>query len=217
MHWADDGPYTGEVSALMIKECGAQLVELGHFERRQAFGETDEVVNKKVHCALAHGLAPLICIGETAMQRDYSVSREVVAYQVKLALHGVDPARLQDIVIAYEPGWAIGKDGIEAEPVAVNAMHRLIRDVIGSKHGTPMSEQVYIVYGGSVTPHNAKAFAGQTEIDGLFVGRAALEVGSFAAIIMGFCQARSRSTSHRDHEDDVPRRAPQLIGPSPQT
>ena len=219
MHWADDGPYTGEVSALMIKECGAQLVELGHFERRQAFGETDEVVNKKVCCALAHGLAPLICIGETAMQRDYSVAREVVAYQVKVALHGVDPARLPDITIAYEPGWAIGKDGTEAEPVAVNAMHRLIRDVISSKYGTTISEQVYIVYGGSVTQDNAMSFANQTEVDGLFVGRAALEVDSFAAIIKEFSQARSRSTSssHRDHGDDVPRRAPQLIRPSPQT
>jgi len=191
MHWADDGPYTGEVSPLMIKESGAELVELGHFERRQEFGETDSSVNRKVRSALEHGLRPLICVGETDVQQAYSVAEEVVACQVKIALHDVGTDRIPDILIAYEPGWAIGEKGTEANPVHVNAMHLRIREVIGYQYGQSIAEKVHILYGGSVTSTNAAAFACQPEVDGLFVGRAAWEVGSFVDIIRTFCATRS--------------------------
>ena len=158
MHWADDGPYTGEVSALMIKECGAELVEIGHFERRQEFSETDSSVNKKVRSALHHSLTPLICIGETGLERDYSVAEEVVACQVKIALNGVSTDGVPGVIIAYEPGWAIGEKATEASPLHVNAMHRTIRQAIASQHGRRASEQVHVVYGGSV---NHVVVAGQ--------------------------------------------------------
>jgi triosephosphate isomerase len=120
------------------------------------------------------------------------VAGEVVAYQVKMALHGVAAERVPDIVIAYEPGWAVGEGGTEANPADVNNMHRLIRKIIATHCGGTTSEQVYIVYGGSVTRDNSLAFAYQPEIDGLFIGRGALEVDSFAGIVQTFAAARSK-------------------------
>jgi len=192
MHWGDSGPYTGEVSPLMIKECGAELVELGHFDRRQEFGETNSSVNKKVRSALEHGLRPLLCVGETDAQRNYSVAEEVVVYQVKIALHDVSANRVPDVLIAYEPGWAIGERGTEASPAYVNAMHRRIREAIASEHGQSVAEEMHVLYGGSVTSSNAAAFACEPQVDGLFIGRAALEVGSFVNIMRIFCAARSK-------------------------
>jgi triosephosphate isomerase len=143
-----------------------------------------------VNAALEHGLRPLICVGESDVQRNYSVAEEVVTYQVKIALHDVSPNRIPDVLIAYEPGWAIGEKGTEASQIYVNAMHRRIREVIGFWHGQSTAEQVHILYGGSVTSTNAAAFANQPEVDGLFVGRAAYEVGSFVDIVRRFCAAR---------------------------
>jgi len=201
MHWADRGPYTGEVSPLMIKECGAELVEIGHFERRQEFGETNPSVNKKVRSALEHSLRPLICVGETDIQRDYSVAEEVVACQVKMALHDVSSDRIPEILIAYEPGWAIGEKGTEADPVQVNVMHHRIRELIGYRYGESIADQVHILYGGSVTSTNAAAFARQPEVDGLFIGRAAWEVNSFVNIIETFCATRHREPAFAPAEN----------------
>ncbi|MGD0168066.1 MAG: triose-phosphate isomerase, partial [Gaiellaceae bacterium] len=151
---------------------------------------TNSSVNKKVLAALEHGLRPLVCVGETAAQRDYSVAEEVVACQVKIALHGVEADQLSDVFIAYEPGWAIGEKGTHASPSHVSAIHRQIRETIGSRGGKAIAEQVRVLYGGSVTKKNAAAFAGQPEVDGLFIGRAALDVASFIEIIRTFCAAR---------------------------
>ena len=190
MHWAKTGPYTGEISPLMIKDCGADLVELGHFERREGFGETDESVNRKVLAALRHDLKPLICVGDTSVQRDYGVADEAVTSQVKIALHGVATTEVSRVLIAYEPAWAIGTSGTHASPDHVNAMHLRIREAIGSRHGTEVADEVPVLYGGSVANKNAAAFGEQAEIDGLFIGRAASNVASFVEIIRTFCAAR---------------------------
>jgi triosephosphate isomerase len=204
MHWADAGPYTGEVSPLMVRECGATLVELGHFERRLEFNETSSSVNKKVCAALRHDLVPLICVGETAAEREQSVAEDVVSCQVRIALHGVGTDQVPRVLIAYEPGWAIGETGTEADATEVNAMHRRIRCVIESQHGAAVSEQVHILYGGSITNANAPGYALQPEIDGLFIGRAALDVGSFVSILRTFCDHRSGQRAQRT-ETQLPR------------
>jgi len=199
MHWEDAGAYTGEISPLMIRDCGAQLVELGHFERRTYFAETDITVNRKVLAALAHGLQPLVCIGETEQERDLGVAADVLTRQVTVALAGVDRERIPEVLVAYEPGWAIGAAGTEADPDYVAEMHALIGRVVTRTHGLPPQ----VLYGGSVNPRNAAGFAGRPEIAGLFVGRAAWEVDSFVEVIDAFCgatgdpggSARTRSRS----------------------
>jgi triosephosphate isomerase len=183
MHWADEGAYTGEISPVLIKDCGAELVELGHFERRTQFGETDPAVNKQVHAALAHGLVPVLCVGETEAERDYGVAASVVARQVTIALHDVPPDRVADVVLAYEPGWAIGEGGSDASPEYVNAQHSRIREVIAERHGEAAAAGVRVLYGGSVTARNAGPLAAQPQVAGLFIGRAAWDVDSFLEII----------------------------------
>lgn len=183
MHWADGGAYTGEISPVQIKDCGAELVELGHFERRTQFGETDLAVNKKVHAALANGLQPVVCIGETEVERDYGVAASVVARQATIALHEVPPDRVADVLIAYEPGWAIGEGGSEASPEYVNTLHGRIRGVIAEQHGEAVAAGVRVLYGGSVSAGNAAPLAAQPEVAGLFIGRAAWDVDSFVEII----------------------------------
>lgn len=190
MHWADSGPFTGEISPLMITECGAELVELGHSERRTEFGETDPYVNRKVRAALEHGLRPLVCVGEAAEERDYGVAEEVVARQAKIALHGVSAEMIAHVLVAYEPGWAIGNNGRAADPSHVDAVHRRIRAAVQSVHGEAVAGQLRVLYGGSVTRVTAAALAGSPEVDGLFIGRAAWDVASFIDIIRTFCAGR---------------------------
>jgi len=187
MHWADDGAYTGEISPPMLRDCGARLVELGHFERRTHFAETDATVNRKVLAALAHGLRPLVCIGETEQERDLGTAAEVLARQVTTALDGVPAERISELLVAYEPGWAIGAGGTDADPNYVAAMHARIRSVVAQSHGADAARQVTVLYGGSVNARNAAEFAGSPEVGGLFVGRAAWEVESFVAVIDAFC------------------------------
>src|SRR3990172_7030937 len=183
MCWEDFGAFTGEISPLMVKDTGARLVELGHSERRTYFGETDIKVNKKVQASLRHGLRPLICVGETAEEKRLGISRERVAQQTKIALFDVSPDKLGQVLLAYEPVWAIGENGIPADPEYASSIHGWIRQQIAELFGWEFAEQVPILYGGSVNQENAISFVDQTGIDGLFIGRAAWNPDVFIKII----------------------------------
>lgn len=183
MHWENQGAYTGEISPEMIKDCGADLVELGHSERRTYFGEDDFTVNRKVLSALQLGLRPLICVGESSQEKEYGVGSNYVARQVKIALHGVTLEQINQIMIAYEPIWAIGENGIPSEPSYANDLHEVIRKTITETYGPVAAKNVPILYGGSVNKNNATSFLAQTEVDGLFIGRAAWDVNGFVSIL----------------------------------
>lgn len=185
MHCEARGAKTGEISAELLVDTGVQLVELGHFERRTLFNETDRTVNCKVLAALKAGLRPVVCVGDNAFDRACGASAESVARQVKLALAGVHPDKAGQVVIAYEPGWAIGTEGVAASPDealnVIDAIRRALVDCFGPEHG-PM---VRVVYGGSVSLANIEALSA-TSLDGVFVGRAALDVHSFITIARTF-------------------------------
>ncbi|MGD0626130.1 MAG: triose-phosphate isomerase [Thermodesulfobacteriota bacterium] len=183
MHWEPKGAFTGEISAPMIKDCGAQLIELGHSERREQFGETDFTVNKKVLSALQHGLQPLVCVGETAVEKEFGVTQEYVSRQVKIALQHVLPQQMEKVLIAYEPVWAIGEKGIAADSDYANAVQSTIRNVVVELFGNAIGKRLPILYGGSVNIENAPHFVQKPDIDGLFIGRAAWDVDSFIQII----------------------------------
>jgi triosephosphate isomerase len=183
MHWADEGPYTGEVSPKMLAETGIHLVELAHSERRAYYNENDQDVNKKVKAALAHGLIPLVCVGERQSDKDYGVSAEYLSIQLRIALHRLTPAQAQRVWVAYEPVWAIGEGGTPAEPGYAEAMHAHMRQVLVELFGSDSGSSIPILYGGSVNPGNAVDLALQPHIDGLFIGRSAWAVDSFLNII----------------------------------
>lgn len=183
MHWETGGAFTGEISPAMIRDCGARLIEIGHAERRQYFGETDLTVNRKVRSALAHQLRPLICVGETAQEKEAGNAEQFVSFQVKTALHGVAADQVKNILFAYEPVWAIGTQGIAAEPHYTNQIHALIRQTTAELYGDTTAESVAILYGGSVSPDNAVSLIEQPQIDGLFIGRSSWQVNDFIAII----------------------------------
>jgi len=183
MHWEDQGAYTGEISPRMVKDCGARLVELGHSERRAYFGETDFTVNRKVLSALRHGLRPLVCVGETAEEKQAGVAKEVIARQVKISLFGVDPAQVDQILLAYEPIWAIGDKGVPAEPQYASQMHGWIRKQVADLFGPAHAAKLPVLYGGSVNQKNSEAFMEKPEVDGLFIGRSAWSPDSFIEII----------------------------------
>jgi triosephosphate isomerase len=190
MHWEPAGAWTGEISPIMLRDAGAGMVELGHSERRAAFGETDDTINRKVLAALAHGLRPLICVGETAAERAFGVAHESVARQVKIAVAGVPVPSVRDVLIAYEPVWAIGGAGTPADPDDVNRLHGTIRQALAEAVGEPAAAEVPVLYGGSVNLDNLAGFAAQPLVDGLFIGRAAWDVTSFLACIDAFEAAR---------------------------
>jgi triosephosphate isomerase len=190
MHWEEAGPFTGEVSPLMLREIGVSLVELGHAERRAEFGETDYTVNRKVLSALEHDLRPLICVGESAMEAEFDVAVESVTRQVKIALRGVPSHKVRDVLFAYEPVWAIGEQGKPADPEQANGMHEAIRVAIAQLHGDLTARTVPILYGGSVDLTNASAYASQPSVDGLFIGRVSLDVASFIECIHIFEKTR---------------------------
>jgi triosephosphate isomerase len=178
MHWEDAGAWTGEISPVMLRDCGAALVELGHSERRAHFAETDEAINRKVAAALRHGLRPLICVGESAAERRAGRAGAVLGRQVELALRDIPAERARDVLIAYEPVWAIGHDGTPAEPCYVAAMIAALRAALPAPFAG-----VSLLYGGSVDAANALAYARIDGVDGLFVGRAAWEVEGFLRIV----------------------------------
>jgi triosephosphate isomerase len=183
MHWAEWGAFTGEISAPMLKELQVDLVELGHAERRQYFGETDTVINQKVLMALRYGLRPLICVGERLEHKLNGVERDAVAQQLRLALAGVSPPNAANLILAYEPTWAIGDKGTAADPVYVHLMCEHIRCVSAEFLGSPGSQLIPVIYGGDVKISNAPQILEQGGVDGLFIGRAAWQAEGFANLI----------------------------------
>ena len=182
MHFAEEGAYTGETSAAMLKAVGASHTLIGHSERRQYFNETDEVVNKKLHTALKHGIDPIVCIGEVLAERNANQTAEVLRFQITAALTGITAAQAAPIVIAYEPVWAIGTGKTATPQMAVEA-HQIIRAEVASLLGDSVANAVRILYGGSVKPENACDLLCQPDIDGALVGGASLKPDSFAAIV----------------------------------
>ena len=182
MHWEEKGAFTGEISPLMLQEL-CQYVIIGHSERRQYFGETDETVNRKCKSALAHGLLPIVCVGENLAQNEAGQTEAFVSSQVKAALQGLTSAQAQTLVIAYEPIWAIGT-GKAATGAGANAVIGLtIRGALASLYGEATAQAVRIQYGGSVTPENIAEFMTQPEIDGALVGGASLVAAKFVPIV----------------------------------
>ena len=178
----DEGAFTGEISPGMLKSCGCRYVILGHSERRQYFGETNEGVNKKAKKALSSELVPIVCVGETLSEREKNATEMVVSTQVKSCLNGMPSTDVEKIVIAYEPVWAIGT-GRTATPQQAQEVHQLIRKVIGQLYAWTTAEKVVIQYGGSVKPENAKEILSMPDVDGALVGGASLKVDSFASIV----------------------------------
>lgn len=182
MHWEDNGAYTGEISPVMLKDIGVDYVILGHSERRQFFGESDADVNNKMKAAIKYGIKPIICVGETLEEREKGHAKEKVKGQILKALEGVEKKDMLDIVIAYEPIWAIGT-GKTASSKDANDMISYIRDIIMDKYDAETFDKVRLQYGGSVKPGNATEILNQPDIDGALVGGASLKADDFLDII----------------------------------
>jgi triosephosphate isomerase len=182
MHWERSGAYTGEISPTMLRALFVKYVVIGHSERRSLFGETDETVNRKVHSALEAGLRPIVCVGETAAHRDNAEVETVLKKQLELGLKDLSAKDAAEIVIAYEPVWAIGT-GRTATPAQAEEAHHFIRSVLGRIFSPAVSERIRIQYGGSVKPENTQELMRQSDIDGALIGGASLEPHSFAKII----------------------------------
>ncbi len=181
-HFAKSGAYTGEVSADMLKEVGAEYVVLGHSERRQYFGETDETVNKRTKAALEAGLKPIVCVGELLWEREAGITEEVISRQIKLDFAGISAEELLNCIIAYEPVWAIGT-GKTATADQAEEVCAFIRNVLGSLYGTDVSEKITIQYGGSMNAVNAAELLSKTNVDGGLIGGASLKAPDFATIV----------------------------------
>ncbi len=188
MHWADAGAWTGEVSAPMVKDCGATLVELGHSERRTHFGETDETMALKTAAAVRHGLTALVCIGETRDAYEAGSTAAVLAAQVRAALSGLDRAARDRVVLAYEPVWSIGEGGVPADPGFADDQHALIKDLTAAIMGEPLA----VLYGGSVNPGNCVELARKPHIDGLFIGRSAWTPEGYLGIVAAVAEDLGR-------------------------
>lgn len=182
VYWQDNGAFTGEVSAPMLKDLGVKYVIVGHSERRQYFGETDETVNKRLQAALTHGLTPLVCIGENLAEREANKTFDVIRQQCQGSFANLTDQEMQKIVLAYEPVWAIGT-GKTATPAQAQEVHAFIRQLLGKLFNSQTAQLVRIQYGGSVTPENIAALIAQPDIDGALVGGASLKAPAFAAIV----------------------------------
>ncbi|MFD2914912.1 triose-phosphate isomerase [Psychroserpens luteus] len=185
MHFAENGAYTGEVSASMLKSVGIQTVILGHSERRAYYNETDESLAKKVDAALAHDMRIIFCFGEELADRKAGNEESVVESQIKNALFHLEALTFKNIVLAYEPVWAIGT-GETASPEQAQDMHAFIRKTLESKYGNVVADDMTILYGGSVKPANAKEIFGKPDVDGGLIGGAALKAEDFYAIVNAF-------------------------------
>ena len=181
-YWQDEGAFTGEVSCPMIKDAGCTYVIIGHSERRQFFGETNETVNKKLKAALTHGLTPLVCVGETLAEREANRTFAVIEDHVKNGLAGITAEQAKKLVVAYEPVWAIGT-GKVATPQQAQEAHKCIRDLLEKLFDKETAGQMRIQYGGSVKPDNIEELMRQPDVDGALVGGASLKVDSFADIV----------------------------------
>lgn len=179
LHWEDEGAYTGEISAPMLCDAGCDFVIVGHSERRQLFGETNDTVSKKARAALAHGLRPIICVGETEAERDEGHTERVVVGQLLSAVQGLTPDQVAQLVVAYEPVWAIGT-GRAATPAQAQEVHARLKGALADLY--ERGRDVPVLYGGSVKPDNARAVFEQPDIDGALVGGASLDAASFIRI-----------------------------------
>jgi triosephosphate isomerase (TIM) len=182
MHWERSGAFTGEISATMLRALFVKYVIIGHSERRSLFGETDEIVQRKVHTALGAGLRPIMCVGETLVERESGSVQKVLRRQVEEGLKGVSSDHGSEIVLAYEPVWAIGT-GLTATPAQVGEVHAFLRSLLVEIFDQTIADRIRIQYGGSVKPENTEDLMRQPNIDGALVGGASLDAHSFARII----------------------------------
>jgi len=182
LFWEEKGAFTGEISPLMLNDLGCQYVIIGHSERRQLFGETDETVNKRMKTALNHGLLPIFCIGETLKEREDGKTFSVIERQLEGGLKGFGGKEIQKVVVAYEPVWAIGT-GKTATPQQAEEVHRYIREKLERLYTREIAGEIRIQYGGSVTPENVKGLMNQDNIDGALVGGASLKSETFSRIV----------------------------------
>ena len=187
IHWADNGAYTGEISGAMLKEIGVEYVIIGHSERRQYFGETDETVNQRIKAALKYGLKPIVCIGETLAERESGVTNTVLEKQIRGAFADISAADMDAITVAYEPVWAIGT-GKTATPEVAQETHAFIRSVLTALYGDK-AQDIVVQYGGSMKPENSGALVSKQDIDGGLIGGAALKADSFTALIQNALNA----------------------------
>lgn len=182
MYFEKEGAFTGEISPCMVKDTGARYILIGHSERRHIFGETDEMINKKMKAAFENDLEPVLCVGELLEEREAGNSEKVVEKQLRTALSGIGEEQMKKTIIAYEPVWAIGT-GKVATPEIANSMHKSIRDVLKMLYNEEISSMVPILYGGSVKPENIAGLFSCENIDGVLVGGASLSAKSFLDII----------------------------------
>ncbi len=182
IHWAESGAFTGEISGDMLKAAGAEYVIIGHSERRQYFGETDDTVNARLKAAIAAGLTPIVCVGETLEQREKNITVETVAMQTKIAFRDISTADAKNTVIAYEPVWAIGT-GKTATDEQADEVNGAIRNVIAEIYGKDVADSIVIQYGGSMNAKNAEGLLAKEHIDGGLIGGASLKAQDFAVIV----------------------------------
>lgn len=182
VHWAANGAFTGEISAAMLTEMGIKTVIIGHSERRQYFGETDETVNQRVKAALAAGMTVILCVGETLAEREKNVTDAIIEKQVRWDLADVTAEQMANVIIAYEPVWAIGTGKVATDEQA-QEVHAGIRALLAKLYGAEVSEATRILYGGSMKPANAAGLLAQKDIDGGLIGGAALKAADFLALI----------------------------------
>lgn len=188
VHWEDQGAFTGEISAPMLKDIGCSYVIVGHSERRRYFGETNEMIRDKLRAVYRHGMKPILCVGETLEERESGITMEVIENQIKIALDGIPEA--EELIIAYEPVWAIGT-GKAAHPEQAQEVHAFIKNVAGER--LPKSMQLRMLYGGSVKPSNIDGFLSMPDIHGALVGGASLKPEDFNAIVDSAATASSKS------------------------
>jgi triosephosphate isomerase len=182
LYWEREGAFTGEVSPAMIKEAGAEYVIVGHSERRRLFGEIDQIVNRKAMAALAADLTPIVCIGETLDERERQQTFAILDRQIKEGLKALTPAQVSDLIVAYEPVWAIGT-GRNATAAQAEEAHAHIRARLREWFGAEAADRCHVIYGGSVKPDNIRELVAQPDVDGALVGGASLDVASFAEIV----------------------------------
>ncbi|MCF6410748.1 triose-phosphate isomerase [Pseudalkalibacillus salsuginis] len=182
MHWEDKGAYTGEISPRMLNEIGIDLVELGHSERRQYYNENDSDINKKVVSALKHGMKPLVCIGEEIEQKNNFISFEILAAQLKVCLKGLSEEDAKQVLVAYEPVWAIGEKGIPADSNYVGEVHTFLRHTLVEMF-LESGYEIPLLYGGSVNLDNFLKYINHQDVNGLFVGRTAWDLETFTVLL----------------------------------
>ena len=197
VHWGDEGAFTGEVSALMLSECGCRYVITGHSERRQIFGESDAIINSKLRKVMEKGLVPILCVGESIAEREADQVEEAIVTQLQKGTCGLNLERRANIVIAYEPVWAIGT-GKTATPQIAQAAHRILRTCLADNFSWEVADRIRILYGGSVKAENVAELMSEEDIDGALVGGDSLDAQSFARIVEACFEARVTGNTSRE-------------------